>query len=129
MKRASWFAATELKCLPPSAEPGKFRQRFAIPADARVILFLGRLVAKKSPDVLIAAFARWRAKAGGTTQPVLVLAGPEEDADYARRLHEQCTEMRLGDAVRFTGPLYGDETGMQSCFCWGEWAKTPCPVQ
>ncbi len=92
-----------------TAEPGKFRQRFAIPADARVILFLGRLVAKKSPDVLIAAFARWRAKAGGTTQPVLVLAGPEEDADYARRLHEQCTEMRLGDAVRFTGPLYGDE--------------------
>lgn len=90
-------------------EPGKFRERFAIPRDARVILFLGRLVAKKSPDVLITAFARWRAKVGATMPAMLVLAGPEEDGQYARGLREQCAELRLSDAVRFTGPLYSEE--------------------
>jgi glycosyltransferase involved in cell wall biosynthesis len=90
-------------------EPGKFRERFAIPENARVVLYLGRLVAKKSPDFLIAAFARWRVKAGAATQAVLVLAGPEEDAENAQRLHEQCAELRLGEAVRFTGPVYGEE--------------------
>jgi glycosyltransferase involved in cell wall biosynthesis len=90
-------------------EPRKFREQFGISSDARMILFLGRLVAKKSPDLLIAAFARWRAKAGAAMKAVLLLAGPEEDSEYARRLHEQCAELRLGDAVRFTGPLYGEE--------------------
>ena len=90
-------------------ELGKFRERFAIPQDAFLILFLGRLVEKKSPDILIAAFARWRATAGPQAQAVLVIAGPTEDAAYARRLREQCTELRLSDAVRFTGPLYGEE--------------------
>ncbi len=94
---------------PANPEPGTFRERLAISGDARVVLFLGRLVSKKSPNLLIAAFSRWRAKAGAATQGVLVLAGPEEDAEYARRLHEQCAELRLVDAVRFPGPLYGEE--------------------
>jgi glycosyltransferase involved in cell wall biosynthesis len=89
--------------------PGKFREQFAIPTNAPLILFLGRLVAKKSPDILIAAFARWRATTGAPAQAVLVIAGPPEDAAYARRLREQCAELRLADAVRFTGPLYGEE--------------------
>jgi len=74
-----------------------------------VILFLGRLVAKKSPDILIAAFARLRTRAGTAKPTVLVLAGPEEDALYVQRLRAQCSELRLGDDVRFTGPLYGQE--------------------
>ena len=90
-------------------EFGRFRERFGIPDDARVVLFLGRLVAKKNPDILIAAFARWRANAGAATRAVLVLAGPAEDSDYARRLKERCTELRLSGDVRFTGPLYGQE--------------------
>ena len=90
-------------------EFGRFRERFGIPDDARVVLFLGRLVAKKNPDILISAFARWRANAGAATRAVLVLAGPAEDSDYARRLKERCTELRLSGDVRFTGPLYGQE--------------------
>jgi glycosyltransferase involved in cell wall biosynthesis len=90
-------------------EFGRFRERFGIPDDARVILFLGRLVAKKNPDVLISAFARWRANAATPTRAVLVLAGPDEDAEYGRRLREQCAELRLLDDVRFTGPLYGQD--------------------
>lgn len=90
-------------------EFGRFRHKLAIPEDTQVILFLGRLVAKKSPDILITAFARLRARAGTAKPTVLVLAGPEEDAVYAQRLREHCAELRLGDAVRFTGPLYGQE--------------------
>jgi len=95
----------------PDANPGfgQFRKRFTIPQDARMILFLGRLVAKKSPDMLIDAFARWRANAGASTRAFLVLAGPEEDAAYALRLRETCLGLRIGDEVRFIGPLYGDE--------------------
>jgi glycosyltransferase involved in cell wall biosynthesis len=89
--------------------PGKFRERFAISQDAPLILFLGRMVEKKSPDILIAAFARWRVTAGAPARAVLAIAGPPEDAAYARRLREQCAELRLADAVRFTGPLYGEE--------------------
>ena len=101
----------------PAAMPelGKFRERFGIPRDAFVILFLGRLVPKKSPDILITAFARWRASAGPATGAVLVLAGPEEDAAYAGRLREQCAELRLGNTVRFTGPLYGEEKWQAYC--------------
>jgi glycosyltransferase involved in cell wall biosynthesis len=90
-------------------EAGEFRRRLGLAEDARVILFLGRLVAKKNPDILIAAFARWRANAGNAVRAVLVLAGPEEDAAYARQLRESCVELRLGVDVRFTGPLYGEE--------------------
>jgi glycosyltransferase involved in cell wall biosynthesis len=90
-------------------EPGRFRRRLAIPEDTQVILFLGRLVEKKSADILISAFARLRARAGAAMRTVLVLAGPEEDAAYGRRLREQCAELRLGNAVRFAGPLYGEE--------------------
>lgn len=90
-------------------EHGQFRKRYHIPERARVILFLGRLVPKKSPDLLIAAFARWRTNSGAAIPAVLVLAGPSEDSAYDRRLQELCAESRLGDAVRFTGPLYGDE--------------------
>lgn len=101
----------------PAAIPefGRFRQKLAIPIDTQVILFLGRLVPKKSPDILISAFARWRASAGSATAAVLVLAGPEEDAAYAGRLREQCAELRLGNGVRFTGPLYGHEKWQAYC--------------
>ena len=41
--------------LPPL---GAFRQQWGIPAEAQVVLFLGRLVTKKSPDLLLRAFAQ-----------------------------------------------------------------------
>ena len=89
-------------------EFGQFRKELGIAADARLVLFLGRLVPKKSPDILIPAFARWRENAGKATQAVLVLAGPEEDAEYARKLRQECAELRVGEEVRFTGALYGE---------------------
>src|SRR6202000_2419093 len=43
----------------PAALPerGEFRGKHNIPAGAKLVLFLGRLSAKKSPDLLLKAFA------------------------------------------------------------------------
>jgi glycosyltransferase involved in cell wall biosynthesis len=90
----------------PAAFPerGKFRARFGIPQGAKVILFLGRLSAKKSPDLLLEAFAMLPASAAGRSLQ-LVFAGPDENGMKARL--SQIAE-RLGAASRvlFCGPLF-----------------------
>jgi len=90
------------------AEYGRFRSQWVIPGDSKLVLFLGRLTAKKSPEMLIEAFARWQAAAGRGTPAVLVLAGPVEESSYLRDLKDLCGKLSLKDTVRFTGPLYGD---------------------
>ncbi|MFZ0736477.1 MAG: glycosyltransferase [Candidatus Acidiferrales bacterium] len=94
----------------PASSPdrGRFRQRWGISENAKLILFLGRLVAKKSPDMLIEAFARWQEKAGRETPAILALAGPEEEASYLRELKVLSGRLHLDGKVLFTGPLYDD---------------------
>jgi glycosyltransferase involved in cell wall biosynthesis len=89
-------------------EAGQFRLKWKIPAEAKVILFLGRIIAKKSPEMLIHAFADWRAKAGPNIPSFLVVAGPEEETAYLRALKKICKKLNVEEIVRFTGPLYGD---------------------
>ncbi|HEY4742778.1 MAG TPA: glycosyltransferase [Candidatus Acidoferrales bacterium] len=95
----------------PAALPvaGTFRARWAIPQDKKLILYLGRLISKKSPEILIAAFAAWRNNAGRGTPAILVLAGPEEEFSYLRQLKQLSAKLGAERAIRFTGPLYGDE--------------------
>jgi glycosyltransferase involved in cell wall biosynthesis len=87
---------------------GTFRAFWAIPHDTKLILFLGRLISKKSPEMLITAFASWRSNAGRGTCAVLVLAGPEEELSYLRELKRLSGKLGLTEAVLFTGPLYGE---------------------
>lgn len=88
---------------------GNFRERWNLPPAVPVVLFLGRLVSKKSPDLLIAAFARWRASSPVGANAVLVLAGPDESDGYRARLHRLANQSELGGSVLFTGPLFDDE--------------------
>lgn len=88
--------------------PGQFREAWSIPSDASLVLFLGRLISKKSPEILIDAFARWQSQTPQKTPAVLVLAGPEEESSYVRELKNRCERLRLNGRVRFTGPLYGE---------------------
>jgi glycosyltransferase involved in cell wall biosynthesis len=90
--------------LPP---PGTFRKKFHLPANLKLVLFLGRLVPKKSPDMLIEAFARWQADGGPPA--MLILAGPHEDASYLGHLLHLAFRLGLQDRVRFTGPLFEDD--------------------
>ncbi len=94
----------------PSREPevGKFRRERGISSDAKVILFLGRLVSKKSPDMLLEAFANWRANSGDGQDAVLVLAGPGEGDGFLAKLRSLVDRLGIREQVLFIGPLYDD---------------------
>lgn len=88
--------------------PGTFRRHWKIPEDALLVLFLGRIVSKKSPELLLEAFDRWR-RSSLLAQPlILVFAGPFEDSNYRQSLQTQVKRLGLGGAVLFTGPLYAN---------------------
>src|SRR5580704_3975207 len=87
---------------------GSFRKQWNIAPDAKMVLFLGRLVKKKSPELALAAFAEWRNQAGGDRSGVLVIAGPHEEDHYRRTLESKAAQLGLRDAVLFPGALYGD---------------------
>ena len=92
----------------PSAVParGEFRKQFEIPSDARVVLYLGRLEAKKSPELLVAAFAKWRKQSEDNATSFLVIAGPEHEHGYIDRLNSLASSLSVRERLRFTGPLY-----------------------
>ncbi len=85
---------------------GSFREHWNISPQAKVVLFLGRLVSKKSPELLLEAFARWRPGSLDGQGAVLVLAGPHEGDGFRQRLEALSVQAGLQDCVRFTGPLY-----------------------
>ena len=90
----------------PAALPsrGAFRASLNIPADARLILFLGRLTQKKSPDLLLQAFA----ELPPSSPPVhLAFVGPDESGMVAR-LHQMAEQWNVVRSVHFSGPLSGD---------------------
>jgi glycosyltransferase involved in cell wall biosynthesis len=90
----------------PAALPerGKFRAAHGIAADMKLILFLGRLSEKKSPDLLLQAFAMIsRAERGGDLW--LVFAGPDEG--LKKRLEQMAERLGVASRVQFCGPLFG----------------------
>lgn len=88
--------------------PGTFRRQWLIAPKAKVILYLGRLITKKNPDLLLEAFARWRREASDGEDSVLVLAGPEEGNGYGIHLRSLAASAGIARSVLFTGPLYDD---------------------
>ncbi len=87
---------------------GSFRRQWNIPAEAKLVLFLGRLVSKKSPEMALEAFAGWRKQTGRPEASLLVLAGPDEGDGYRQKLEAFSAHLGLENGVLFTGPLYGD---------------------
>jgi glycosyltransferase involved in cell wall biosynthesis len=86
--------------------PGAFRVAQGIAPDAKLVLFLGRLSTKKSPELLVSAFARLPEMLdGGTLQ--LVFAGPDEDR-MQLRLRRQAAQLGVSPRVHFPGPLFAD---------------------
>ncbi|HEV7968240.1 MAG TPA: glycosyltransferase [Candidatus Acidoferrales bacterium] len=87
---------------------GLFRNQWNIAKDAKLVLFLGRLVSKKSPDLMLEAFSHWTRLKSGPRSSVLVMAGPDEGDGLRQHLEEIAAQMGLNGSVLFTGPLYGD---------------------
>jgi glycosyltransferase involved in cell wall biosynthesis len=72
------------------------------------VLFLGRIVPKKSPELLLEAIARWRRSSAATQPCFLVFAGPSESESYLRTLQADVKQLGLSESVVFTGAVYGD---------------------
>jgi len=88
-------------------ERGAFRKARGIAPDARMVLFLGRLSAKKGPDLLLRAFSELPERLAG--KPLqLVFAGPDESGMKAR-LERMATELGTNSRVQFAGPIYNEE--------------------
>jgi glycosyltransferase involved in cell wall biosynthesis len=85
-------------------ERGKFRADHGISQDTKVVLFLGRISAKKSPDLLLEAFAMLPAS-GVNTSVQLVFAGPDESGMKAR-LSQMAERLGVASRVLFCGPLF-----------------------
>jgi len=88
-------------------ERGTFRKGPGITKEAKLILFLGRLSEKKSPDMLLEAFASLSKETEEKTLH-LVFAGPDEGGMKAR-LTELAAQLGVSSQVQFTGALFGEE--------------------
>jgi glycosyltransferase involved in cell wall biosynthesis len=92
----------------PSSWPerGTFRQGMGIAKEAKVILFLGRLSEKKSPDMLLEAFASLSKETEEKTLH-LVFAGPDEGG-MQTRLADIAAQLGVASQVQFTGAIFGE---------------------
>ena len=91
---------------PPAQMPprGSFRKSLRIPEGARLILFLGRLSKKKSPDLLLQSFAEVASVSGNVH---LAFVGPDESGMLAR-LKRVAVELGVTERVHFSDPLGGE---------------------
>lgn len=90
--------------IPRLDAPGHHLRSIGIDPDRPIVLFLGRIEPIKGVDVLIRAF---RLICDHTPDPLLVIAGPDEDGE--RQKTERLSHaIGLGDRVVFTGPVYGE---------------------
>jgi glycosyltransferase involved in cell wall biosynthesis len=88
-------------------ERGLFRRELRIPADAQLILFLGRLSQKKSPDLLLKAFAGLGSPdAAGASAVHLAYVGPDE-AGMRDRLKQMAEQLGVSNRVHLSAPLEG----------------------
>ncbi len=84
-------------------ERGGFRAAQGISPDVKLILFLGRLSLKKSPDLLLQAFAMLPAQLRENSQ--LVFVGPDESGMKAR-LMQTVEQLGVAARVKLCGPLF-----------------------
>jgi glycosyltransferase involved in cell wall biosynthesis len=89
-----------------------FRAAHKIPANTFVILFLGRLSAKKSPELLLEAFA---SLVRSSKRPLrLVFAGPDEDG-MSNRLRKAAGQLGVGEQVLLCGPVFEEDKWSAYC--------------
>jgi glycosyltransferase involved in cell wall biosynthesis len=87
-------------------ERGAFRKAHKFSQEEKLILFLGRLSSKKSPDLLLKAFAELSERSTGITM-TLVLAGPDEGGMRAK-LELMAEQLGVRTKVHFPGAVFGE---------------------
>lgn len=89
--------------LESSGDAPRFREKFGIPAQKRILLYLSRITPVKGLPVLLEALHMARRE---TREWVLVLAGADEFGHLAE-VRDAVSRLGLSDHVLFPGPLYG----------------------
>ena len=86
-------------------ERGRFREALGIPPQAKLLLFLGRLSEKKSPHLLLQAFAKIVASETHGQPPVhLAFVGPDE-AGMLSKLKKSAASLVPAGRAHFSPPL------------------------
>jgi glycosyltransferase involved in cell wall biosynthesis len=88
-------------------ERGKFREAAGISENAKVVLYLGRLSEKKSPDVLLQAFASLN-KMERDAEVRLVFAGPDEGG-MKKKLRQIAGALGISARVQILDAAYGEQ--------------------
>jgi glycosyltransferase involved in cell wall biosynthesis len=89
-------------------ERGRFRAALKLQPQDRLVLFLGRLSQKKSPDLLLKAFAGLRKLTGSDgARAHLAFVGPDESG-MKTRLQQMTGELGVKERVHLCPPLQGD---------------------
>src|SRR4029077_19147650 len=88
-------------------ERGSFRRKHEISETDLMVLFLGRLSEKKSPDLLLTAFSKIPAEVG-EREVRLVFAGPDEQGMGARP-GKPAKGLKGEDREVFSGAVFEDE--------------------
>lgn len=88
-------------------ERGAFRKRLRISDETKLVLFLGRLSVKKSPGLLLEAFAETQKRLTPAAM-ALAFVGPDEGGVRAQ-LEQQAAQLGIQASVHFAGPVFGQE--------------------
>ena len=88
-------------------ERGAFRKRLRISDETKLVLFLGRLSVKKSPGLLLEAFAETQKRLTPAAM-ALAFVGPDEGGVRAP-LEQQAAQLGIQASVHFAGPVFGQE--------------------
>jgi glycosyltransferase involved in cell wall biosynthesis len=85
-------------------DPSGFREKYAIPAEAPVVLFLARINKIKGVDFLVSSFARVQAQ---VPNAILLIVGPDDG--FLPEIKRQIQQLGIEANVRFAGYLAGTE--------------------
>ncbi len=83
---------------------GRFRSRYGIANNEKIILFLGRLHKIKGIDLLIDAYAELQKEQPNIR---LFIVGPDDN--FLSDLHDQISRLNFNNPPVFTGPLFNQE--------------------
>lgn len=83
----------------------KFKNRYSIPRDQRIMLYLGRITPVKGLDMLVNALSEIKDQIDGW---ILIIAGDDE-FNYQKDIYNLIKSSSLEGVIKFVGSQYGQE--------------------
>ncbi len=86
-------------------DPAEHRRRFGLPADAMILLYVGRVSPVQKGDILPLLRVVARLAASASPELLLVIAGRVEVAGYEELIRSYAAHLGIGERVRFLGHI------------------------